>query len=281
MSKYKKLELTWVGKDERPRLEPRILLSDSSMAYRAKDEAETNSVKNSLIFGDNLLALKALESGFSGKIKCVFIDPPYNTKSAFDHYDDGVEHSLWLSLIRDRLEILRNLLSGDGSVWIAIDDNEAHYLKVLCDEIFGRNCFVASVAWRSADSSNNDAKKFSLDHNYILIYSREPDWKTIPLDRTEAANAHYTNPDNDPRGPWFSGNLSSPSPRPNLRYTVRGPAGIDIQPPRNGWRWSEERMREMIQRKEIIFSKDGDRVIRKTYLADQGGLSPSVNGGAK
>ncbi len=275
MSKYKKLELTWVGKDERPRLEPRILMPDQSKSYQSASDSPPN-IENSLIFGDNLLALKALEERYSGQVKCVFIDPPYNTGSAFEHYDDGMEHSLWLSLMKDRLELLRGLLSNDGSIWIAIDDNECHYLKVVCDEVFGRKCFMASVSWRSADSSNNDAKKFSLDHNHILVYSKEPDWKTIPLARTEEANAHYANPDNDPRGPWFSGNLSSPNPRPNLRYIVRGPTGIEIHPPRNGWRWSEARMNEMIQRKEIVFSKDGTRVIKKTYLADQGGLSPST-----
>jgi adenine-specific DNA-methyltransferase len=231
---------------------------------------------NRLIFGDNLLALKALEAEFTGKVKCIFIDPPYNTGSAFTHYDDGIEHSLWLSLMRDRLEILRRLLSEDGSIWITIDDNEAHYLKVLCDELFGRDCFVSSIAWRSADSSNNDAKQFSADHNHVLVYSKASGWRTIPLARTEEANAHYSNPDNDPRGPWFSGNISSPNPRPNLRYIVTSHTGIEIHPPKNGWRWSEARMNEMIERKEVVFSKDGTRLIKKTYLADQSGLSPST-----
>jgi adenine-specific DNA-methyltransferase len=136
---HQKLELTWIGKDQRPRLEPRILLEDPARSYHARQRVTDQDLfDNRLIKGDNLLALKALEAEFSGKVKCVFIDPPYNTGSAFAHYDDGLEHSIWLGLMRDRLEIIRRLLSDDGSLWITIDDNEAHYLKVLCDEVFGR-----------------------------------------------------------------------------------------------------------------------------------------------
>ena len=198
-----KLELTWIGKDVRPKLEPRILLEDPSKSYHAKHRVSENDIfDNRLIFGDNLLALKALEQEFTGKIKCVFIDPPYNTGSAFAHYDDGVEHSIWLSLMRDRLEIIRCLLSDDGSLWITIDDNEAHYLKVLCDEIFGRSNFVASVIWRSTDNSNNDAKQFSIDHNYVIVYSKSPDWITNKLN-SDAKRSHFKNPDNDPRGRYI------------------------------------------------------------------------------
>jgi len=145
MNNKQKLELTWIGKENRPELEPRILLEGPEKSYHAKHRMSDKDIfDNRLIFGDNLLALKALEQEFAGKVKCVFIDPPYNTGSAFEHYDDGIEHSLWLSLIRDRLEIIRRLLSNDGSLWIAIDDNEAHYLKVLCDEIFSRRSFVST-----------------------------------------------------------------------------------------------------------------------------------------
>ena len=135
-----KLELTWIGKDQRPRLEPRILLEDPKRSYHAKQRvADGDLFDNQLIKGDNLLALKALEAEFAGKVKCVFIDPPYNTGSAFTHYDDGLEHSIWLGLMRDRLGIIRRLLADDGSLWITIDDNEAHYLKVMCDEVFDPN----------------------------------------------------------------------------------------------------------------------------------------------
>jgi ABC-type lipoprotein export system ATPase subunit len=151
-SEKQKLELTWIGKENRPKLEPRILLEDPAKSYHAKHRVTSaDFFDNRLIFGDNLLALKALEGEFSGKVKCVFIDPPYNTGSAFTHYDDGVEHSIWLSLMRDRLEIIKRLLSDDGSLWITIDDNEAHYLKVLCDEVFGAN-FVCNAIWEKADS---------------------------------------------------------------------------------------------------------------------------------
>lgn len=143
-----KLELTWVGKDRRPKLESRILREEPENSYHSKGDRKGGDIfDNMLIFGDNLLALKTLEAKFSGRIKCIFIDPPYNTGSAFAHYDDGVEHSIWLGLMRDRLEIIKRLLSEVGSLWITIDDNESHYLKILCDEIFGRNNFVANCVW--------------------------------------------------------------------------------------------------------------------------------------
>tara|TARA_Y100001956_G_scaffold50981_1_gene49714 strand:+ start:7176 stop:8783 length:1608 start_codon:yes stop_codon:yes gene_type:complete len=275
MSKTK-LELTWIGKNERKKLEPRILLEDPSKSYHASQKVTDNDIfDNKLIFGDNLLALKALEQEYAGKVKCVFIDPPYNTGSAFEHYDDGVEHSLWLTLMRERLEILRELLQEDGVIFISIDDNESHYLKVMCDELFGRNCFVTNIVWRAADSSNNDAKQFSIDHNHILVYSKNSGWLSYALERTEAANAHYKNPDNDPKGPWFSGNVSSPKPRPNLTYDVTSPSGELISPPKNGWRWNRERMAAMIETGEISFTADGKKLFKKTYLADQKGLAPS------
>ena len=161
MTKKQRLELTWIGKEIRPKLEPRILLEDAEKSYHATHRVSENDIfDNRLIRGDNLLALKALEQEFTGKVKCIFIDPPYNTGSAFEHYDDGVEHSIWLGLMRDRLEILRNLLSEDGSLWITIDDNEAHYLKVMCDEIFGRVNFVANVVWQKKYAPKSDSKFF-------------------------------------------------------------------------------------------------------------------------
>lgn len=276
-TRKQKLELTWIGKEDRPRLEPRILLEDPTLSYHASHRVSEDDIfDNRLIFGDNLLALKALEQEFTGKIKCIYIDPPFNTGQAFDHYDDGVEHSLWLSLMRDRVEALKRLLSPDGSIWVHLDDNEVHYFRIVMDEIFGRSCFVASVVWRAADSSNNDAKQFSIDHNVILVYSKTENWQSKPLPRTEESNAHYQNPDNDPKGRWFPGNVSSPNPRPNLRFNVVAPNGNVIHPPPNGWRWSEEKVKEKIDTGEIVFSDDGTRLIRKTYLVDQKGLSPST-----
>jgi adenine-specific DNA-methyltransferase len=265
-----RLELDWIGKDNEPKLEPRILIERSELSC---GQAES---ENKLIKGDNLLALRALQSDFNGKISCIYIDPPYNTGAAFNHYDDGVEHSLWLSLMRDRLVILHKLLEERGTLWISIDDNEAHYLKVLADEIFGRANFVASVVWRSSDNSNNDAKQFSRDHNYILVYSKSPDWIANRLARKDEQKAHYTNPDNDPRGPWFDGNpISSPKPRPNLTYDLLTPSGKTIKPPKNGWRWAAGTMKEKIETGEIRFTADETGIRRRTYLADQEDLPPS------
>src|ERR1700761_4238265 len=157
MAQKTRLELTWIGKEIRPRLEPRVLLEDAEKSYHAKEKVTEHDIfDNRLIFGDNLLALKALEQEFAGKVKCVFIDPPYNTGYAFEHYDDGLEHSIWLSMMRDRLELLRRLMSQDGCLWITVDDNESHYLKVLCDEIFGRQNFVASMVWEKDSGRKND-----------------------------------------------------------------------------------------------------------------------------
>ena len=265
-------ELHWLGDDNAKREARRV-------PYRLLEPVETvgdASTGNLLIQGDNLEALKALLPFYAGRVKCIFIDPPYNTKSAFEHYDDNLEHSQWLSMMYPRLELLRDLLAEDGSIWVTIDDNEAHYLKVLMDEVFGRKNFVANVVWRAADSSNNDSKQFSLDHNHVFIYSKVPNWLSKPLARTEASDAHYKNSDNDPRGSWFAGNLSSPKPRENLRYALVSPTGVEILPPANGWRWSKETMQDMIGSSEVIFTNSGTRVLKKTYLADQKGLSPST-----
>lgn len=279
MAAKTKLELTWIGKDIRPRLEPRILIEEPELSYHAKARREGDIFDNLLIQGDNLLALKALETdpAVRGKVKCVFIDPPYNTGSAFEHYDDGLEHSIWLGMMRERLEILRNLLADDGSIWITIDDNEVHYLKVICDEIFGRACFVSNVVWKSSDNSNNDAKQFSTDHNHILVYSRFPNWLTNKTRGDDEVYKHFKNPDNDPRGPWFDGNpLGSPAYRENLVFDLVSPQGNTIKPPSNGWRWSRETLQQKIESGEIRFTPDGKGIRRRTYLWEQGGLPPST-----
>jgi adenine-specific DNA-methyltransferase len=178
--------------------------------------------------------------------------------------------------MRDRLEIIYRLLSDDGSLWITIDDNEAHYLKVLCDEIFGRTNFVASVIWRSTDNSNNDAKQFSIDHNYVIVYSKNPEWITNKLN-SDAKRGHFKNPDNDPRGPWFDGNpLNSPKPRPNLTFDLIAPNGNVIKPPKNGWRWSRETINEKMKTGEIRFNENFTNIRRRTYLGDMKGLPPST-----
>ena len=174
--KKQKLELTWIGKDERPRLEPRILLEDSEKSYHAKGRVTENDIfDNKLIFGDNLLALKALETEYVGQVKCIYIDPPYNTGNAFEHYDDGLEHSIWLSLMRDRLNILRNLLSREGFFCCHIDDSEGHYLKVLLDEVFGRNNYLttAYVQVRYASKTLKQDMDFHKQVEMIHIYRKE------------------------------------------------------------------------------------------------------------
>lgn len=277
MSQKQKLELTWVGKENRPRLEPRILLEDRERSYHAKARVSDDDIfDNRLIFGDNLLALKALEQEFAGTVKCAFIDPPYNTGSAFEHYDDGVEHSIWLGLMRDRLEIIRRLLSEDGSVWITIDDNEAHYLKVLCDEIFGRPNFVTNVIWEKADSPRNSARQFSTDHDHVLVFSKNPEWVPSRLARTEKANSIYENPDDDERGSWLPGDPYANKPYSKGQYTILGPTGRSFSPPPGRfWRVSEEKLRELDKDGRIWWGPNKDaRPSIKRYLSDVGDLVP-------
>ena len=247
--------------------------------YRLLDTVSqhgTGTADNLLIQGDNLEALKALLPFYRGQVKCIFIDPPYNTKSAFEHYDDNLEHSQWLSMMLPRLQLLRDLLSDDGSIWVTIDDNEGHYLKVLMDEVFGRGNFVANVVWRSSDNSNNDARTFSVDHNQVLVYSASPGWLTIKQDAVEK-RTHFRNDDNDPRGPWFDGNpLNSPKPRENLKYVLTAPNGNRIQPPPNGWRWEPATMQEKLATGEIRFNENMTGIKRRTYLYEMKGLPPST-----
>jgi adenine-specific DNA-methyltransferase len=277
MTKKQKLELTWVGKERRPRLEPRILIEDAEKSYHAAARVgEADIFDNVLIHGDNLLALKALEADYAGKVKCVFIDPPYNTGSAFEHYDDGLEHSIWLGLMRDRLELVRRLLSEDGSLWITIDDNEAHYLKVLCDEVFGRITFVTNVIWEKADSPRNSARQFSTDHDHILVYSKRPDWMPRKLERTDEANSIYSNPDNDPRGDWLPGDPYANKPYSKGRYVICGPTGRSFSPPPGRyWRISEEKLRALDADGRIWWGPKGDaRPSIKRYLSEVSDLVP-------
>jgi adenine-specific DNA-methyltransferase len=251
---------------------------------------------NLIIQGDNLHALKALLPHYAGKVDCIFIDPPYNTGNEGWAYndnvnapmikewlaanpigvEDGLRHDKWCAMMWPRLKLLHELLGDNGVLFVSIDDNETHRLRSLLEEVFGFEGFVAEIIWRSSDSSNNDSKRFSLDHNTIYVFSKNADWVAEPIERSDSDNRHYSNPDNDPNGPWFSGNLSSPNPRANLRYSVPHPDGRVLQPPPNGWRWSEELMFEKIKSLEIIFTDSDRGILRKTYLKDQTGLSPST-----
>lgn len=281
MNNKQKLELTWIGKQNRPRLEPRILLEDPDKHYHASHRVSENDIfDNRLIFGDNLLALKALEQEFSGKVKCVFIDPPYNTGSAFTHYDDGLEHSIWLGLIRDRLEIIRRLMADDGSLWITIDDNEAHYLKVLCDEIFGRSNYLTSMVWEKDKGRRSDTT-FSVSHDYILVYAKNSsEWSKVRnlLERTSDQESRYKNPDNDPRGPWLQGdNGTAKSASEGSRFPVTLPSGRTVvPPPGRGWAFSQETLNQAKAEGRVYFGAKGDGMpIIKRYLSEvQGGIVP-------
>jgi adenine-specific DNA-methyltransferase len=272
MAGKQKLELTWIGKDEITKLEPRILIEDAELSYHAsKRYSEKDIFDNKIIFGDNLLALKALEQQYAGKVKCVFIDPPYNTGSAFAHYEDGVEHSLWLSLMHDRLQIIKNLMADDGSLWITIDDSEAHYLKVLCDEIFGRSNFVTNAIWQKKFSPQNDAKWLSDNHDHILVYAKNKSiWRPNLLPRSDEAQARYKNIDNDPRGPWTSGDLLRKDVQKTGLFSITTPSGRICDPPAGrSWRTSKDGYEKMLAENRIWFGEDGSNVPRiKRFLSE-------------
>jgi adenine-specific DNA-methyltransferase len=279
--KKQKLELTWIGKENHPRLEPRILLEDVELSYHAPHRITENDLfDNRLIFGDNLLALKALEQEFSGRIKCVFIDPPYNTGSAFEQYDDNLEHSIWLSLMRDRLAIIRNLLSDDGSLWITIDDNECHYLKIVGDEIFGRANFVATCVWEKDKGGRGDAD-ISISHDNILIFAKNRNlWSRSRnlLPRTETQLGRFRNPDNDPRGSWRQGDDgTAKSGTEKQRFPVALPSGrIVVPPPGRFWAFSQSTLEAARSEGRVYFGADGDRLpIIKRYLTEvREGVAP-------
>jgi len=250
MANKQKLELTWIGKGEEPTLEPRILIEDPSKSY-----GDPTS-QNMLIHGDNLLALKALQQEYSGMINSIYADPPYNTGSAFTHYDDGVEHSIWLNLMRPRIELFRDLLHETGTLWVTLDDNEVYYFKVLADEVFGRHNFVISIVWNSRKSKQNDAK-ISLGHNYILVYAKDitkAKIKTLDVDADT-----YTNPDEDPRGPWRADPFDAPNLRPNLTYVIKNPhTGVEYMPPQGRcWRTTEDKFLAALADNRIVWGKTG------------------------
>lgn len=293
-----RLELTWTNKELRllahedgsyewlPEADYRVaevrLLDTAGVIGQTHGDTH-RAADNLLIRGDALNALRSLAKlpelagEVVGKVRLAYLDPPFNTQQSWMQYDDALEHSVWLTMMRDRLQQVHKLLAPNGSVWVHCDDSEGARLRLVLDEVFSPSGFVGTVIWRSTDNSNNDAKQFSVDHNYILVYSRDPDWRSNGLPRSEEQSKHYSNPDDDPRGRWFDGNpVDSPNPRENLRYTVVSPTGHVIDPPDNGWRWKRETLDARMATGEIRFSDDGKRVIRRTYLADQGLLPPST-----
>ena len=228
-----KLELTWIGKNSYPQLEPRILIEDALKSHHAtKRHGKKDIFDNALIHGDNLLALKALEQEFSGRVKCIYIDPPYNTGNAFKTYDDGKEHSLWLGLMRDRIILLHKLLSEDGVFFVQIDDCEMAYLKVLLDEVFGRENFVANLIWRKKAGGGQDSEFFAIEHEYILVYKKR-DWQIID-DTLPPQEEDYSHLVNGRKASLMKlekwGTSQYREDRPSLYYSIKDPDGRDFFP---------------------------------------------------
>nr|MBQ0091545.1 site-specific DNA-methyltransferase [Candidatus Enterousia merdequi] len=261
--------LKWLTRDEdikkAGKAEYRLLKEDPKYSYGDKD------TDNMIIHGDNLEALKALLPFYAGQIKCIYIDPPYNTGSAFEHYDDNLEHTTWLSMMYPRLELLRDLLSECGSIWISIDADEHAYLKILCDEVFGRKNFVDEVVWQRSYAPINLKKTFSRSTDYILVYCKNNElFQMNQLPRTLEADSRFSNPDNDPRGPWASGPIQA-GPRTKSRvYEITTPSGRKILPPAEYcWRVSKEKFNEMVADNRIYFGPDGSNVPRiKRFLSE-------------
>jgi adenine-specific DNA-methyltransferase len=242
--------------------------TSSQIPYRLLETDTKNSFgdsdsENMLIQGDNLEALKALLPYYAGQVKCIYIDPPYNTGNAFEHYDDNLEHSIWLSLIYPRLELLREILSDDGSIWVSMDDGEGQYLKIIMDEIFGRNNFVSTIIWRKNYAPKSSAKYISEDHDYIFAYAKNKEiWRPNLMPRSDKQDKAYKNPDNDPRGLWRPNNLAARNPYSKGIYPVTTPSGRVIQgpPPGSYWRVSKEKLEELDADGRIWWGKDGNNV---------------------
>lgn len=283
MQSKNKLTLEWFGKSNRPRLEPRILIENDMFSGLASSRRPQDTFENVLIHGDNLLALRALQAQYSGDVRLVYIDPPFNTGGAFEHYDDGVEHSLWLSLMRDRIAILHDLLSFDGAMFLHLDDNEVHYAKVMCDEIFGRSNFVSSIVWQKAFAKKNKAV-ISESHDTILVYAKDAlKWRRNLMPRSDDQLSAFSNPDDDPRGSWQSVSFSVPSEdgtrRAAYRYPIALPNGGEANPPPGAhWKRTPEGTRQMIADNRLWFGPHGDRAPRiKLFLTEvKDGIVPDT-----
>jgi adenine-specific DNA-methyltransferase len=237
--------LNWMGREKATKsvkeVVMKILREDKSLSYGSGD--------NVLVHGDNLEALKALLPFYAGQVKCIYIDPPYNTGSAFEHYDDNLEHSTWLNMMYPRLKFLRDFMREDGSIWISLDDSEAHYCKVLCDEIFGRRNFIADVAWEKSDSPRMDAKLFSTRYDHTLVYAKNVTTLQIKQVMVDEIPKHYNKVDKDGRRYYLKplramGQQDGREDRPKLYYGIKAPDGTEVFPIRadgsdGRWRWSK------------------------------------------
>jgi adenine-specific DNA-methyltransferase len=287
-----RLELTWANKDMR-------LLTHGADTYEWVDPHDwrVSEVRllehldivgdagsgNLLVEGDALHALTSLTSlpglaeHYLGQVKLCYIDPPFNTGQTFQHYDDAVEHSVWLTMLRDRLAQVRRLLRPDGSVWVHLDDAEQHRARCVLDEVFGAENFVATVVWEKADSPRNSARHLSVDQDYIHVYAQDKTtWRPNRLPRTEAGDAIYKNPDDDPRGPWLPGDPFAGKPYSLGSYEVVGPTGRRFTPPAGRfWRVSLERLQELDADNRVWWGPNGDaRPSIKRYLSEVGDLVP-------
>lgn len=272
-----------IEKDEIDRLFDKKIFVNSKR-YDGNGEstaADFNEDRDNLIIkGNNLLALHAIKDKYAGKVKLIYIDPPYNTGNDSFMYNDRFNHSTWLNFIYNRLSIANELLSEVGSIWLNIDDDESHYLKVLCDELFGRENFIGNIIWEKKFSPQNDATFFSDMHDHILVYCKNIDkFKINLLARTEKMNERYKNPDNDPRGPWSSSDLTVRTYSKEYDYPIETPSGKIINPPKGRcWRTSKENLSKLISQNRIWFGESGDNVPRlKRFLTDvKQGLTPGT-----
>ena len=302
--------LFWPGKKEARRIasipSKGTLVPAYGEGLKADGKPDTDGVNNShniFIEGENLEVLKILQKSYAGRIKMIYIDPPYNTGNDFVYDDDFTEpldeylrrtgqidgegkplttnkradgrfHSKWLNMIFPRLRLAYNLLSDDGLIFINIDNNESYNLRLILNEIFGEENFIADVIWKHTQQSKNDESYFSRHYNNLIIYSKSEELQKLRFPRTEKNNINYSNPDNDNKGSWRSGDVRSPNYRKTLCFHLKTPSGKIIEPPKNGWRWSEESILEKIKIGEIIFNEDETKIIRKIYLVDQEGRTP-------
>jgi len=274
---------TTLAPDDITRLfEPKVLTGwerwdgEAVAAGKAKPVGEVSQDDNLLIKGNNLLALHSLKARYAGKVKLIYIDPPYNTGNDGFRYNDRFNHSAWLTFMRNRLEVAKDLLSRDGLIVVNMDNNEAHYCKVLMDDLFGRDNFIQSVVWNRKVSPANDAHYFSNDHDFLLFYAKsEERLKLNRLPREAKHDKHFTNPDKDPRGPWnsltFTGNKNR-SERPNLYFPITNPnTEEEVFPPDNlTWRYEPERARRVIEDNRLYWGKEGTSKSPrlKSFLSD-------------
>ena len=290
--------LNWPGKRQARRLAAKP--SHGTLVPAPGEGVNEDTTGNLFIEGDNLEVLKLLQKSYAGRVKMIYIDPPYNTGNDFIYKDDFSEplesylersgqkgergellttnpkaggrfHSNWLNMIYPRLRLARTLLRDDGTIFVSIDDNEVHNLRAVMDEVFGPENLVAQFVWQHSVQGKNDTKTVSNHHNYVVVYGRSSEVEIAKFGRTEEHNVNYSNPDNDPKGAWRSGDFRSPHYRENLRYALTTPSGKLIEPPPNGWRWDKVTIQRKIETKEIEFRNNETKILRKIYLANQEG----------